>query len=448
MKAHKIQRLPVDTGLSGWLAVARERQTPVQTLEGNQTADWLIIGAGFAGLSAARRLAQLCPGDRIVVVDAKEVAQGPAGRNSGFMVDLPHILATGGYSSKTLEHATREITENRFAIAFAASAAEEYGMPRDTFDPAGKINAAVTARGERLNAELSRSLTELGEPFEMLDAKQMRELTGSAYYTGGLRTPGAVIIQPANYIRTLAAALTRVADIYERSPVTALERENGLWVARTPGGTVRAPRAILAVNGHIVDFGHFQGRLMHIFTYASMTAPLKGTNGSGHTGAASWGLLPADPMGATIRKVAGRDGARIVIRTHYTFEPSLRVSEGRVARIAAKQRTSFDARFPHLRGIPFEHNWSGRFCLSYNHVPAFGEIEDGLFSACCCNGLGTVRSTLAGVLAADLATGMQSDVLDRYQARPQPSRLPPEPIAYLGVNSVIQWQQMRAGREG
>src|SRR5690606_2046741 len=125
--------------------------------------------AGFAGLSAARRLAQLCPGSRIAVIEAKEVGQGPAGRNSGFMVDLPHILATGGYSSSSADQAKREIAENRFAIAFAASAAEEYGMPRETFNPAGKINAAATARGERLNLEFSRSLRDLGEPFEVLD---------------------------------------------------------------------------------------------------------------------------------------------------------------------------------------------------------------------------------------------------------------------------------------
>lgn len=447
MSVHKIQRLPVDTGLSGWLAIADERQLPVRVLEGNQTADWLIVGGGFAGLSAARRLAQLCPGSRIVLLEAKEVGQGPAGRNSGFMVDLPHILATGGYSSKNADHAKREISENRFAIAFAASAAEEYGMPRDVFNPAGKINAAVTARGERLNQEFSRSLRDLGEPFEVLDARSMQDLTGSTYYSTGLRTPGAVIIQPANYIRSFAAALTRVAEVYEHSPVTALKRENGLWIAQTAAGSVAAPKAILAVNGHIVDFGHFQGRLMHIFTYASMTAPLK-RGGPGRTGAESWSLLPADPMGATVRKIAGRDGERIVIRTHYTFEPSLRVSEKQVVRVTSKQRQSFDVRFPNLKGVPFEFNWAGRLCLSYNHVPAFGEIEDGLFSACCCNGLGTVRSTLSGVLAADLATGTHSPVLDKYQAQPAPSRLPPEPIAYLGINSAIQWRQLRAGREG
>ncbi|MCA9772984.1 MAG: FAD-dependent oxidoreductase, partial [Myxococcales bacterium] len=49
-----------------------------------------IIGAGFAGLAAARRLAQLRPQDTVVILEARAVAEGPAGRNSGFMIDLPH----------------------------------------------------------------------------------------------------------------------------------------------------------------------------------------------------------------------------------------------------------------------------------------------------------------------------------------------------------------------
>ena len=277
----------------------------------------------------------------------------------------------------------------------------------------------------------------------------MRELTGTTYYSGGLHTPGACMIQPADYILTLAASLGPAVDIFENSPVTGLRREGSVWAARTPNGTMRAPKAILAVNGHIEDFGHFAGQLMHVFTYASMTrAVTAGMPGFRDTGAPAWGLLPADPMGATVRKISRSTEVRIVIRTRFTFDPGIKVSEGRVAKIAAEQRRSFDARFPHLEGVPFEFSWAGRLCLSLNHVPAFGEVEDDLFSACCENGLGTVKSTLAGVLAAELATGTRSQALDEVQAQPAPKRLPPAPLAYVGINSVIRWQELRAGREG
>lgn len=449
MSDHVIQRLPVDTGRSGWEAIST-RRTPVQRLEGETQADWLIIGGGFAGLSAARRLAQLRPGERIVVVDAREIATGPAGRNSGFMIDVPHSLSSGEYSVAGEEATAAEIAQNRLAIAFARSAAEEYGMSARTFNPSGKINASATERGMKMNANYARSLGRIGEAFERFDAQQMKAITGSGYYTDGLYTPGAVMIQPAQYIRDLAAGLAGKIDLYEHSPVVQLTQAGRQWRARTPQGAVTAAKVILGVNGHIEDFGHFRGRLMHIFTYASMTRGFTDrTFGRPVTGNAHWALLPADPMGATLRKITTGNGeSRIVIRTRFTYDPSIRVTAARVAKIAAEQRASLDARHPELASLPFENSWAGRLCLSLNSVPAFGEIEENLYAACCENGLGTVKSTLAGIMTAELATQTGSAALQQYHAQATPKRIPPNPLAWMGINSVIRWQEYRAGREG
>ena len=443
MTRHAVKRLPVDTGRSGWEAISR-RPFPARALEAELTADWLVIGAGFAGLSAARRLTQLRPGERIVVLDARELAQGPAGRNSGFMIDVPHNLSSGEYASGDASGTVLEMAQNRLAIAFAKEAAAEYAMPGATFDPCGKINAATSERGLKLNESFGVSLEAIGEPLRRIDAAEMRAITGSDYYLGGLYTPGAVLIQPAElYPRLRGGARAEDRPLRELRRWWSL-RGKARHGPRAPrDGSVTAPRVILGVNGLVQAFGQFRGRLMHVFTYASMTAPF-----TGKAGRDRWGLLPADPMGATVRKITGPTESRIVIRTRFTYDPSgagvgeARRGDGR------EQRRSLDARFPDLAGLPFEHSWAGRLCLSLNHVPAFGEVEEGLYSACCCNGLGTVKSTLAGMMAADLATGTRSEDLDRYQDQPQPRRLPPEPVAWLGANAVIRWQEMRAGREG
>lgn len=443
-----VKRLPVDTGTSGWEATC-SRTTPVRILEEDVNADWLIVGAGFAGLTAARRLAELCPGSRIVVMEAREVAKGPAGRNSGFMIDVPHSLSSGEYSVAGEAATALEIAQNRSAIAYAGDAAAAYGMPTEVFDRSGKINAAASERGARLNGNYAASLQRIGEPFERYDAAQMREITGTAYYTDGLYTPGAVLIQPARYIRGLAAGLAGEVTIYEYSPVIELSRQGSVWHAKSHRGLVRAPKVILGVNGHIEDFGHFRGRLMHVFTYASMTAPFTDQQFKRPaTGHGRWALLPADPMGATVRKYTEAGLSRIVIRTRFTYDPSIQVSQRRVAAIAEAQRRSLDARFPELAQVPFEFSWAGRLCLSRNSTPAFGEVEEGLYSACCENGLGTVKSTLAGMMAAELATGAHTEALRKYQDTPGPSDVPPQPLAWLGVNSVIRWQELRAGKEG
>ena len=97
MTGYRARRLPVQLGPAAWNALLPAAPA-VQPLERDTTADFVVVGAGFAGLSAARRLTQLQPGARILVLEAGRLAEGAAGRNSGFMIDLPHDLQSEDYA--------------------------------------------------------------------------------------------------------------------------------------------------------------------------------------------------------------------------------------------------------------------------------------------------------------------------------------------------------------
>ena len=213
----KVSRLPIDPGPAAW-ADLLPPAAAAQRLEGTQTADWLVIGGGFAGLAALARLKQLHPADKIILLEASRIADGPAGRNSGFMIDLPHDLASEDYGG-ALNEDQQQIAANRAAIAFARQMAEEFELPCEAFNPCGKFNAAASAKGHRHNQDYARHLTRMGEPWEMYDAAQMAELTGTGYYQSGLFTPGTVMLQPAMYIRGIARGLaSHHALIFENSP--------------------------------------------------------------------------------------------------------------------------------------------------------------------------------------------------------------------------------------
>lgn len=115
----KITQLPVDPGPAAWNSLLPS-VPPRAALEKPATADWIVIGAGFAGLSAARRLAELHPAERIVVLDACRIAEGPSGRNSGFMIDMPHDLSSDDYGGNG-ENDHRQIRLNSAAIDYALS---------------------------------------------------------------------------------------------------------------------------------------------------------------------------------------------------------------------------------------------------------------------------------------------------------------------------------------
>ena len=433
-------RLPRHQGPAAWADILGPGADYPQ-LDADVTADVAIVGAGFAGLSAARRVLQIWPQARVVVLEAWRVADGAAGRNSGFMIDLPHDLASEDYAGAGDDQTLTRL--NRQAIAFAQEAVAEYGIAPDFFDPVGKVNGAATAAGDAHNRSYAKHLDGLGEPSEWLDAQAMEALTGTRHYRSGLFTPGTVMLQPAGYVRGLAAGLP--ARIYERSPVLNFRRTGQDWVMRTPKGQVSAGRVILAVNGHLESFGVARGRLIQLFLFASMTEDI-GADAVG--GAPRWGVTPSDPMGTTMRRIdAGQGGHRIVTRNCAVVRPGMRPLDRDMARAARAHARAFATRFPQLNGIRQEYVWGGHLCLSLNGVAHAREIQQGVFSACVQNGLGTTRGTLTGIAAAERCCGQSSEVTAYFDGEDAPRRLPPQPLATLGANAYLRWKEWRAGVE-
>lgn len=448
MTIHKAERLPVHRGPAAWNAIL---PTPAASapLESDVRADVAIVGGGFAGLSAARRLRQLDPSLRIAVLEASGLAEGASGRNSGFMIDLPHDLQSDDYAGKGVAADRAMIALNRAAIAFAREAVEEYSIDPAFFDPAGKINGAATESGRKLNVSYAEHLTELGEANEMLDAKTMHEVTGSRHYTSGLYTPGTVMLQPAGYVRSLGDGLRRDGvRIFENAPVVEIAKSGQAWDVATPKGRVSASRVILANNGQLESFGFARRRLMHVFLYASMTVELDDSALAKLGGQSRWGITPSDPMGTTMRRIdTAQGGNRIVTRTCASYLPGMVAPEEAVARAARVHRRKFADRFPTIANVPMEYSWAGHLCMTWNGVAVMRELEPGLFAACVDNGLGTVRSTLTGIGAADLLMNRPSEISAHFLSEDQPAKLVPSPFAEIGANIYFRWKEWRARDE-
>lgn len=440
-------RLPELDGVAAWDAILGPR-TPRPSVEGRSTADFAIIGAGFAGLSAARRLLQLAPQARVALLDAGQVGEGSAGRNSGFMIDLPHELTSEHYAGASSTSDRQLIGMNRYAIAFGAGAVEEYGISPGYFRRDGKINGAASDAAHRRNLAYAAHLAAMEEPCETLDAAEMRAVTGSPHYRSGLFTPGTVMLQPAGYVRGFAQGLSSRVAIHENSPVRELVRLGHGWSVRTARGQVDAGAVIMANNGHLESFGFARGRLMHIFLFACMTDELPPEALARLGGADRWGITPSDPMGTTMRRISAEQGGnRIITRTMAKMLPEMRTTRAQMARARAIMRDKFDTRFPQLAGMPMQFAWAGHLCLSRNNVAVTGRIDRDLYAACVCNGLGTTRSTLTGIAAAETALGHETGVTRFFAAEPEPERLPPPPLAKLGANLFLRWKEWRAHNE-
>ena len=448
MTIHQARRLPVQRGPAAWSAILPGQDAPV-LLDGDASVDVAIVGGGFAGLAAARRLHLADPALKIAVLEAGRLAEGASGRNSGFMIDLPHDLSSEDYAGKGETEDRAMIALNREAIGFSRDAVSDYGINPAYFDPAGKINGAASDTGHQLNESYSEHLTFLGEKNEMLDAISMHEVTGSRHYRSGLYTPGTVMIQPAGFVRAYGAGLRRQGvAVYENSPVSGIERSGNSWTVTTTRGKVTAGAVVLANNGHLESFGFATGRLMHVFLYASMTVDLDQDGLSKLGGKPRWGVTPSDPMGTTMRRIdTAQGGNRIITRTCAEFLPEMDPSAASIERTARVHHQKFADRFPDLAGVKQEYTWAGHLCLTWNGVEVMRELEPGLFAACGCNGLGTVRSTLLGMAAADMVLGRPSTIAAHFLAEEEPKKLAPRPFSTIGANLFLRYKEWRARAE-
>ncbi|KFX69890.1 hypothetical protein TMS3_0110275 [Pseudomonas taeanensis MS-3] len=434
--------LPQDDGHCGWYETLPPAP-PSTPLRGTVQADWVVLGAGYAGLAAARRLAELQPDASIALIDAKRVGFGAAGRNSGFMVDLPHDLTSHSYtSSQEADH--KIIRLSRGAIDYTREIVQRHGIQCDWREQ-GKLHGAANERGSQALAEFAKGLNALGEPYRLLDAGQMKAVTGSDFYQAGLHAPGAVLVQPAALSRGLGQSLPANVRLFEESPVLDI-KVGKPHVLTTAHGSIKAPRMVLANNAYASNFGQLglKGRLLPVYTYGSMTRQLTPEELARLGGEESWGLIPADPLGSTVRRLAN---GRICVRNSFTYNPEVQASASTLQRVRRAHRKSFESRFPMLAEVDFEYTWGGALCISRNNGSVFGEIAPEVFSAVCCNGLGLTRSTISGKLIADYALGVDSDLLNIMLEQPKPSRNPPEPLLGLGVRSSIAWKEWTAGVE-
>lgn len=431
---NNIVNLPHDDQSCGWYA-ALPAPRPGKRLVGEQKADYVVVGAGFAGLAAARRLAEHMPQSRIILVDAQRIAYGASGRNSGFVIDLPHKFAL---EHPVPQHKQRLLGLNRAAIDQLQTLIGRHGIECQ-WSHAGKYQGAVGARGEAYLDHFEKLMADLGEPYRLVERNELAGVLGSSYYSRAIYTPGCYLMQPAALVRGLGDSLPANVEVLEESPIRRLEKDaNGSWILRGDNGLIRAPQVLLGTSIFTQEFGFLRNRLLPVMTFASWTRPLTDTEMAAVGTQADWGLTPADHAGTTVRMTADR---RLIIRNTYKHVPRYgrSIDDSTRASIREDHRKAFLARYPQLAQVPFTHTWGGVYAISRNFTNFFGQLDEGIYATACDNGVGAAWGTISGTLLAEMAVGATSQLLsDIRSVTGMPSRNPPEPFLGLGVRTRIR----------
>ncbi len=435
----KIKTLPNDDASCGWINTLADRAEPVP-LRGDVSADWVIVGAGFTGLSAARRLTELQPEARVVVIDAQRAGESSSGRNSGFITDVGTSRAGTSARDDQMYLAKRRL--NIAAIKMLDTLVSQHDIDCQ-WRQIGKYHcAADTANLQELEL-LAAFCQRLDFEHQVLDRAALTRRLGTDYYLQGVFTPHAVMVQPAALARGLFENLPASVTVYEQSPVLEVNYGHTIRLC-TPNGRLKTRRLIYATNGFLPGMGVHKRRLMPLTLTASLTKPLTPAQHDAIGAPDDWGVLAAHGMGATVRYTADH---RILMRNTAEYWPRLFMTQSELIERRRIHQQALQVRFPNLPALEIDSTWSGLVCVSSNLVPAFGPLRENVYVSGGYNGSGVAGGTIRGRLLVDYALGCESELLDALDAFPSPGWIPPRPFLDIGAIWRLRRAAVGLGRD-
>lgn len=383
----------------GLWAITAPPAPHTQALQSEITADVVVIGAGYTGLSAALHLAER--GLRVVVLEGAEIGFGGAGRNVGLvnagMWVMPEALCAGlgdHFGNRLIDllgDGPRQVFDliTRHGIACEA-------------EPQGTMHLAVGAKGLAEITERARQWQKRGAPVEVLSAEATAARLGTKAYAGALLDRRAGTIQPLAYARGLArAAIGAGATIHTRSPATGLARERAAWRVSTAQGTVRAKWVVMGTDaysaGPLFPALRTQQVFLPYFNFA--TAP-----------------LPADLLARLTPDREGCWDTREVL-TSFRRDAAGRLVFGSVGALrhggAAVHRAwalrAMARLWPELKGVQIEAAWYGQIGMTSDNLPRFHRFGENIITTCGYNGRGIAPGTVFGKLLAGVVAGEVAD---------------------------------------
>jgi len=420
---------------ASWYAATRDADKVRTPLASQEEADVAVVGGGFAGLHAARLLAQ--QGKRVLLLERRRIGWGASGRNGGF-VGPGYAQRSGALIDRLgLDHARQLYAQSQRGVAIVRDAISELGRP-DILMGSGKLSVSRTDQGAGFADRTRRLAEQLGASFEPWETSRVRGVLATARYHQAIHDPTSFHIHPLNFALALAKDVERQgSEIHENTEAIELTRDGSFWRIRTQQGSVRAPHVVLAGNA---DLGAIQPRLaravLPVATYVAVTEKLGPRLGE----AIRWtGAISDTRRAGDYYRVV--DGDRLLwggrITTDTTEPPRLR----------DMMRGDMLSVYSQLGDIDIAYAWPGIMGYAPHKMPQVGEIEPGLWTCSAFGGHGVAQTAAgadavaAGILGdpsrcrlfAPFGTGWAGGVAGRAATQ----------LAYWGLQMRDWWDEKR-----
>lgn len=436
-----------------WFESLSGQQVTRDSLQGEISADVVVIGAGYTGLWTAYHLKRLDPALSVIVLEAEHAGFGASGRNGGWLMGaiegLEDYLADCDADTRAAGY--REVH------AIPARALDV--LRRENIDCDAVHGGAIYAAA-RYPEQLAMAQSHLDDlraaghsedDYRWLDRDGLQARVNIAGAAGGIYTPHVAVVQPAKLVTGLANAVERLGVcIFENSRV--VDAKGGQ--VQTSAGRVRAPVIISALEGYGTGPEGIRGTILPFQSGMVVTEPLP---------AGTWREIGLQGRPALC------DYSRLTTYVQRTADDRLVFGARGSYRFGGRPVSRFDGNgpefegrralarrfFPVLEGARFTHAWGGTLGIPRCFAPhVVFDAASGLGTAGGYIGEGVGASFLFGETLAELVLQRETDrtrlpwVL-RGNPRRVLRRWEPEPLRWLGFKlawSIYSWEEKVCAR--
>ena len=421
----------------GWINDLNKRLN-IKTLNKDKFCDWLIVGAGYTGLSAARKLSELHPNQKIIIVEAQLAGDGASGRNSGYLVDT--TLNDGFTSNKELSNYKKKTDIYKLGIEAVKEFIKEHQVECD-WNEAGKYFASSNDRDEKVLINFSNTLSKLGFEYNFCNNKELHKKLGTSFYNLSLYTKGGILLHPGKLVRAMIDTLPDSVELIEKCQLLKWKKIKDNIHCKFENNNIITKKIIFCTNGFLKSLGIKKSYNFPLTLTASMTRPLTNSEFKSIGEPKEWGVLPVRPMGATVRMTKDK---RILIRNTAEVHNPFKMNNNDLRKRSLNQKIGIKKRFPLLPDDIIESSWSGIVSRTRNSSQIFEKIDDNIFVAGCYNGSGIGVGTLFGEQIAIKASNENTNEINIIESRNKPTWLPPQPFLNLGIRSRLIYERFRS----
>ena len=418
-----------------------DTRSNIKTLDKDKSCDWLIVGAGYTGLSAARKLSVLHPNQKIIIVDAQLAGEGASGRNSGYLVDT--TLNDGFTSNKELSNYKKKTDIYQLGIDIVKKFIKEHQVDCD-LNESGKYFASSNEKDRKILKNFSKTLLKLNFEHNFLEKEDLGKRLGTNFYNLALYTKGGILLHPGKLARAMVDTLPDNVELLENSQLNEWSNNKDTIICKFNNYKITTKKIIFCTNGFLKSLGIKDDYNFPLTLTASMTRPLTDQEFKSIGEPKEWGVLPVRSMGATIRMTRDR---RILIRNTAEVHNPFQMSKSDLNKKSIYQKIGIKKRFPQLADNIIQSSWSGIVSRTRNSSQIFEKINNNIFVAGCYNGSGIGVGTLFGEQIAIKASNENTKEIDTIEAINKPTWLPPQPFLNLGVSSRLLYERFRSKSE-